>query len=67
MKLEAEDVKNTSKICVAHIGDVIDSRVLIKFDGMDSCYDYWADIRSPYIHPINYHKDSGFSIMSPPG
>lgn len=67
MKLEADDIKNTNRICVAHIGDVIDSRILVKLDGFDSCYDYWTDIRSPYIHPINFHSDNGFSITNPPG
>lgn len=67
MKLEAEDIKNTNRLCVAHIGDVIDSRILVKFDGFDSCYDFWTDIRSPYIHPTNFHVDNGYSIISPPG
>lgn len=63
MKLEAEDTRNTNKLCVATIGDVIDSRVLITLDGFDSCYNYWTDIRSPYIHPINFHQENGYSIM----
>ncbi|XP_031634280.1 uncharacterized protein LOC116347709 [Contarinia nasturtii] len=66
MKLEAEDTKNTNRLCVATIGDVIDSRVLVTLDGFDSCFNYWTDIRSPYIHPINFHQEGGWSITSPP-
>lgn len=66
MKLEADDIKNTNRICVATIGDVIDSRILIRFDELDSCYNYWTDIRSNVIHPINFHQDGGYSITSPP-
>lgn len=67
MKLEADDIKDSNRICVAHIGDVIESRILVKLDGFDSCFDYWIDIRSPYIHPINFHSVNGFSITNPPG
>lgn len=66
MKLEADDIKNTNRICVATIGDVIDSRILVRFDELDSCYNYWTDIRSHVIHPINFHQDGSYSITSPP-
>lgn len=66
MKLEADDIRNTKRIYAATIGDVIDSRVLVTLDGFDSSYNYWADIRSPYIHPINFHMENGYSIVSPP-
>lgn len=65
-KLEADDRKGTQKICVATIGDVIDSRVLISFDGFDEANNYWTDITSPYIHATNWHQDNGFSITTPP-
>lgn len=68
MKLEADDVKNTSKICVATVADVIDTRILIHFDGWDECYDYWIEIDSPFIHPINYHQTcEEKEIIGPPG
>lgn len=66
MKLEAEDTRNTNRLSVATIGDVIDSRILVTLDGFDSCYNYWTDIRSPHIHPVDFHKENGWSIMSPP-
>lgn len=66
MKLEADDIENTGRICVATIGDVIDSRILVTLDEMDSRFNYWTDIRSPYIHPINFHREGGYSIVSPP-
>lgn len=66
-KLEADDVNFTQKICVATIGDVIDTRILITFDGFEETSNYWTDITSPYIHPINWHCENGFSIQTPPG
>lgn len=66
MKLEADDIKSTGRIYVATIGDVIDSRILVTFDELDSCHNYWTDIRSPVLHPVNFHKDVGYSINSPP-
>lgn len=66
MKLEADDINFTRKICVATIGDVIDSRILITFDGFDDGSNYWTDITSPYIHPVNWHNENGYSITSPP-
>lgn len=67
MKLEADDIKFSRKICVATIGDVIDSRILITFDGFDDSSNYWADITSPYIHPVNWHNENGYSITMPQG
>lgn len=67
MKLEADDVKFTRKICVATIGDVLDTRILVTFDGFDEASNYWADISSPYIHPVNWHLENGYSITPPPG
>lgn len=67
MKLEADDMKFTRKICVATIGDVIGNRVLITFDGLDKSSSYWTDIASPCIHPVNWHLKNGYSITSPPG
>lgn len=67
MKLEADDIKDTRRVCVATIGDVIGSRVLITFDGMDKSSNYWTDIQSPYIHPVNWHLQNGYSITPPSG
>lgn len=51
---------------MATIEDVIDMRVLVSFDGFDKSSNYWADITSPYIHPVNWHLENGFSITTPP-
>lgn len=66
MKLEADDLKNTRRVCVASITDKFNNRILVHFDGWDEKYDYWVDVDSPYIHPINWHKENGFSIIPPP-
>lgn len=66
MKIEADDLRNSGKVCVATIADILDNRLLILFDGWDDSYSYWIDINSPYIHPVNWHKKNGFSIVPPP-
>ncbi|XP_022236007.1 lethal(3)malignant brain tumor-like protein 1 [Limulus polyphemus] len=65
MKLEAVDKKNTTLVCVATVTDVLDSRFLVHFDGWVDMYDYWVDPTSPYIHPINWCRDTGH-ILTPP-
>lgn len=67
MKLEADDLRDTNKLCVATVGDVVNNRVLIKLDGYDEQYDYWTDYRSPYLHPVNWHQVNGFGVTAPPG
>lgn len=67
MSLEADDLKKSGKVCVASVTDKIDNRILVHFDGWDERYDYWVDIRSPYIHHINWHQENGYSITAPPG
>ncbi|XP_055837179.1 lethal(3)malignant brain tumor-like protein 3 [Episyrphus balteatus] len=66
MRLEAVDLKNTGKVCVATVADVLDNRILVHFDGWDESYDYWIDINSPYIHPIGWHKQNGLELVPPP-
>lgn len=67
MKLEAYDLRNSEKICVASVKDVIGNKVLIHFDGWDDVYDYWVPITSPHIHSINWHQENGFTLTHPPG
>lgn len=65
MKLEAVDRKNTSLVCVATVRDMMDSRILVHFDGWDDIYDYWADPTSPYIHPIGWCDQYGHNLTPP--
>nr|XP_019541705.2 uncharacterized protein LOC109412531 isoform X1 [Aedes albopictus]XP_029729154.1 uncharacterized protein LOC109412531 isoform X1 [Aedes albopictus]XP_029729155.1 uncharacterized protein LOC109412531 isoform X1 [Aedes albopictus] len=66
MSLEADDLKKSGKVCVASVTDKIDNRILVHFDGWDERYDYWVDIRSPYIHHIDWHHENGYNITPPP-
>ncbi|ALC47267.1 Scm, partial [Drosophila busckii] len=50
MHLEAEDLNDTGKICVATVADKLDERIRVHFDGWDDCYDFWVHVNSPYIH-----------------
>lgn len=67
MKLEADCVKNSRKLCVATIGDINDNRVLVTFDGLDQSLNYWTDINSPYLHPVNWHQRNGRQLSLPSG
>lgn len=67
MKLEADCIKDSRKLCVASIGDIIDNRVLVTFDGMDQSLNYWTDINSPYLHPINWHQRTNRQLSLPSG
>lgn len=65
MKLEAVDRKHSSLVCVASVADVMDSRILVHFDSWDDVYDYWADVSSPYIHPVGWCHHNGHSLTPP--
>ncbi|XP_046396163.1 lethal(3)malignant brain tumor-like protein 3 isoform X2 [Ischnura elegans] len=67
MKLEAVDRKNQSLVCVATVADLLDSRILVHFDGWADVYDYWADPSSPYIHPVGWCKENGHPLTPPNG
>lgn len=65
MHLEAEDLNDTGKLCVATIADVLDDRIRIHFDGWDDCYDIIVDINSPYIHPCGWHEGRQQLLVPP--
>ncbi|KAH8326130.1 hypothetical protein KR067_002135 [Drosophila pandora] len=65
MHLEAEDLNDTGKICVATIADTLDERIRVHFDGWDDCYDLWVHISSPYIHPCGWHEGRQQLIVPP--
>ncbi|KAH8251934.1 hypothetical protein KR038_011466 [Drosophila bunnanda] len=65
MHLEAEDLNDTGKICVATVADILDERVRVHFDGWDDCYDLWVHVSSPYIHPCGWHENRQQLIVPP--
>lgn len=65
MHLEAEDLNDTGKLCVASVADVLDDRIRIHFDGWDDCYDIIVDINSPYIHPCGWHENRQQLVVPP--
>lgn len=77
MKFEAEQLRHRKKmnaqikmqqVCyAATVGDVIDSRILVKFDGYDVKENYWTEITSPSIHPIDWHKQHDIPFQPPIG
>lgn len=69
MKLEVDDLKWTGRLSVATVIDCIDNRILVHFDGRDTTNCVWLDIKSPYLHPFNYHKSlkNKNCLVPPPG
>ncbi|XP_012227520.1 lethal(3)malignant brain tumor-like protein 3 isoform X2 [Linepithema humile] len=65
MKLEAVDRKHSTLLCVASIAGLMDSRILVHFDSWDEVYDYWADVSSPYIHPVGWSHHNGITLVPP--
>ncbi|XP_034664701.1 uncharacterized protein LOC117899050 isoform X1 [Drosophila subobscura] len=65
MHLEAEDLNDTGKICVATVADILDERIRVHFNGWDDCYDFWVHISSPYIHPCGWHAGRQQLIVPP--
>ncbi|XP_075146108.1 lethal (3) malignant brain tumor [Haematobia irritans] len=65
MHLEAEDLNDSGKLCVASVADVLDDRIRIHFDGWDDCYDIIVDINSPYIHPCGWHEGRHQLVVPP--
>lgn len=65
MKLEAVDRKHSTLLCVASIAGLMDSRILVHFDSWDEIYDYWADVSSPYIHPVGWSHHNGRILLPP--
>lgn len=66
MKLEAFNIRNKRELRVATIGGIIFNRLLIQFDGLPESYDYWTEIDSPYIRPINWHITANVTLIPPP-
>jgi mbt repeat len=53
MKLE---VMRDGKLYAASIIDVLGDRLLVSHDGHEELGCIWLDIKSPYLHPCNYHR-----------
>lgn len=66
MKLEANNLKCSGKLCVASVKDVLGSRILVNFDGYDDNNDLWFDVSSPYIHPIKTSVRQNIDLSPPP-
>ena len=65
MKLEAVDRKHSGLVCVASVGGLMDSRILVHFDSWNDVYDYWTDTTSPYIHPVGWCQENDIDVTPP--
>ena len=52
MKLESEDPRNLTSICVATIVAAIGPRLCLRLDGTDDQNDFWRLVDSSDIQPI---------------
>lgn len=52
-------------IRVATVADILGSRIRIHFDGWTDDCDYWTDIKSTNIHPINWCEENGRTLSHP--
>jgi hypothetical protein len=67
MKLEAKDRQHPSIVSVATVANVKDGRLLIRFDGWSSRYDYWCRPESTDIHPPHWCSKNHRELHPPKG
>lgn len=64
-KLEAQDPRNPTSICLATVVALQGPRILIRLDGGDDCNDFWRLVDSEDIYPLGTHEGKG-SLLQPP-
>ena len=67
MALEGSDPKSKSLICVLTVVEVQGHRIRLHFDGYDTCYDFWRNADSKYIHSVGYCEKNNLKLNPPPG
>ncbi|CAF0798807.1 unnamed protein product [Brachionus calyciflorus] len=66
-KLETNDPRNTSSICLATIIEIAGLRLRLRLDGTDNRNDFWLMCDSDLIHPFEYSAKHGRKISPPLG
>jgi len=56
-----------SDVCVASVGNIMDGRILIHFDGWEPDFDFWSVPSSTCIHKVGYCEETGIKLHSPRG
>ncbi|XP_041067685.1 polycomb protein SCMH1 isoform X5 [Carcharodon carcharias] len=65
MKLEAQDPRNVTSICIATVVGITGARLRLRLDGSDNKNDFWRLVDSSDIQPIGTcEKNSG--MLQPP-
>ncbi|GCC27503.1 hypothetical protein chiPu_0005927 [Chiloscyllium punctatum] len=65
MKLEAQDPRNVTSICIATVVGISGARLRLRLDGSDNKNDFWRLVDSSDIQPIGTcEKNSG--MLQPP-
>jgi hypothetical protein len=66
-KLETNDPRNTSSICIATVIEVRGARLRLRLDGSDDRNDFWKICDSKELHPFEYSTKKGIKISPPMG
>lgn len=66
-KLETNDPRNTSSICLATIIEIAGPRLRLRLDGTDNRNDFWLMCDSDLLHPFEYSTKNGRKIQPPLG
>uniref|UniRef100_G3UD01 Scm polycomb group protein homolog 1 n=1 Tax=Loxodonta africana TaxID=9785 RepID=G3UD01_LOXAF len=67
MKLEAQDPRNTTSICIATVVGLTDARLRLCLDGSDNKNDFWRLVDSAEIQPIGNCEKNGGMLQPPLG
>ena len=66
-KLEVSDPDKPELIHVATVANIIESRVLIHFDGWSHNYDFWSSPTSSYLNPVGWCSENKKTVNPPLG
>ncbi|XP_069479151.1 polycomb protein SCMH1 isoform X2 [Ambystoma mexicanum] len=67
MKLEAQDPRNTTSICIASVVGLTGARLRLRLDGSDNKNDFWRLVDATEIQPIGNCEKNGGMLQPPLG
>ncbi|XP_078538032.1 polycomb protein SCMH1 [Lissotriton helveticus] len=67
MKLEAQDPRNTTSICIATVVGLTGARLRLRLDGSDNKNDFWRLVDATEIQPIGNCEKNGGMLQPPLG
>ena len=67
MKLEAEDPRQDSSVCITTVIASLGPRIRLRFDGCDTQNDIWRMPDSNEIHPVGWCEGNKGMLQPPVG